>query len=54
MTYTLCYALFYSFHSADSVGKDILIDKFWIVQLAFSSDLAMCMAFSVGIIQLGF
>ena len=29
-------------------GKDILIDKFWLVWLAFLSDLAMCMALRVG------
>src|SRR5665811_218134 len=34
--------------SLQGVGKDILIDKFWLVRLAFLSELAMCMAFSVG------
>ena len=39
--------------SSVSVGKGILIDKFWLVRLA-CSDLAMCMTFRVGIILLLF
>ena len=37
--------------SSVSTGKGILIDKFWLMQLAFSSDLAMCMALYDGFIQ---